>query len=215
MHVNYQQLLEFAGDLPVVESASLRAAGLASNALAVQLSRWVEAGKLVQLTRGTYLLPERLRRNRAPVETIANLLHAASYVSLERALSIHQLIPEAVPLIQSITTGRPQHFSTPVGDFDYRHVKPSWFFGYLEMTIGDGRALVATPEKALLDLFYLSRGEFIAERLVQLRLQNTESLNVELLARFAARAKSPKVERAVRHLIESVKQEQDWQVVTP
>jgi hypothetical protein len=53
-----------------------------------------------------YLLPERRRRNRAPLAAIANLGVAPSVVSLERGLSIHEMIPEAVPLVQSVSSGR-------------------------------------------------------------------------------------------------------------
>jgi predicted transcriptional regulator of viral defense system len=213
--VKYGDLLQLAGGLPVIESAALRALGEDPRSIGVQLSRWVSSGKLVQLRRGVYLLPERLRRNRAPVETIANLLVAPSYVSLERGLSIHQMIPEAVPLVQSVTTGRPGRFVTPVATFEYRHVKPAWFFGYREMEIGQGRALVATPEKALLDLLYLSEGETTTARLEQYRLQDVERLDLAALAAMAGKAASPRLLRAVRRLQGLLAKQGEWKEVSP
>jgi predicted transcriptional regulator of viral defense system len=213
--VKHQDLLQVAGDLPVIESAALRALGEDPRSIGVQLSRWVNLGKLVQLRRGVYLLPERLRRNRAPVEAIANLLVAPSYVSLERGLSIHQMIPEAVPLVQSVTTGRPGRFVTPVATFEYRHVKPAWFFGYREMEIGQGHALVATAEKALLDLLYLASGEITMARLEEYRLQELERLDLAALAAMAGKAASPRLLRAVRRLQDLVAKQGEWETVSP
>jgi predicted transcriptional regulator of viral defense system len=208
-------LLAVAGELPVLESAALRARGEDPRTVGVQLSRWVKSGKLLQLRRGMYLLPERLRRNRAPLETIANLLMSPSYVSLERGLSLHEMIPEAVPIVQSVTTGRPGRFATPVGTFEYRHVKPAWFFGYREIEIGQGSALVATAEKALLDLLYLSVGELTAARLEQYRFQDLDKLDLVVLASMAARAESPRLVRAVQRVGELIASEGPWEKVPP
>jgi hypothetical protein len=205
-------LLAVAGELPVLESAALRARGEDPRTVGVQLSRWVKSGKLLQLRRGMYLLPERLRRNRAPLETIANLLMSPSYVSLERGLSLHEMIPEAVPIVQSVTTGRPGRFATPVGTFEYRHVKPAWFFGYREIEIGQGSALVATAEKALL---YLSVGELTAARLEQYRFQDLDKLDLVVLASMAARAESPRLVRAVQRVGELIASEGPWEKVPP
>ena len=64
-----------------------------------------------------------------------------SYVSLQSALEYHGLIPDHAP---SVTTGRPQTYSTPLGVFIFRHVKRELFFGYEEKD----SAWVASPEKA-------------------------------------------------------------------
>ncbi|SLM17739.1 conserved hypothetical protein [uncultured spirochete] len=43
-------------------------------------------------------------------------------MSLEYALRHYNLIPEAVRVVTSITTGRRKRYRTPVGDFDYVHM---------------------------------------------------------------------------------------------
>jgi len=120
-------------------------------------------------------------------------------VSLERALAFHGLIPETVPVVQSITRGRPMVFETAAGTFQYRHVKQAWFFGYRETELGSGSALVAVPEKALLDLVYLSRGAFTPERIEELRLQELERLNLAALTRMAS-GHGERLETAARAL---------------
>lgn len=206
--MKYHDLVRFAGDLPLIDTPTLRALGAEPRGLSVQLSRWAAGGRLVKLRRGAYLLPEHLRRAPAPVERLANLLVTPSYVSLERALSIHGLIPEEVPLVQSVTAARPVLLSTPVAEFSFRHVKRSWFFGYEELEVGGGRALVARPEKALLDLVYLSRGEFPAARLAALRLQGLDAVDWAELARMAETSGSPRVARAAARLRELADREE-------
>ena len=204
--MTFPELLARARDLPVVDSKTLRTWGEEPSALSVQLSRWTRQGKLVPLRRGVYLLPPALRKREFPVEYLANLLVMPSYVSLERALAIHGVIPERVPLIQSVTLRRPNLFRTAVGDFSYRHVKREWFFGYVETTVAGGTALVATPEKALLDLVYLSSGPFGADRIEQLRLQDVERLSPATILRLA-QGRGRRLEQAARSLAAWIRRE--------
>ena len=199
-------LLERAAQLPVIDSKTLRSLGGDPKALSVQLSRWVRQGKLIPLRRGMFLLPARLRRNRPPPEYLANLLVLPSYVSLERALSFHGLIPERVLLVQSVTLARPMLFETPVGDFQYRHVKQDWFFGYAETEIESASALIALPEKALLDVVYLSSGSFARERIEAMRLQNLDRLQPARLTRMAA-GHGKRMETAARDLARWIRRE--------
>lgn len=204
--MKFLALLELAADLPVIDTKTLRSLGGDPKALSVQLSRWVRQGKLVPLRRGMFLLPAALRRNQPLLEYLANLLVLPSYVSLERALSFHGLIPERVPLVQSVTLGRPILFETPVGDFQYRHVKQDWFFGYAETEIESGSALIAVPEKALLDVVYLSSGSFPPERIDAMRLQNLERLEPAKLTRMAA-GHGKRVELAAQDLAHWIRRE--------
>jgi predicted transcriptional regulator of viral defense system len=202
--MKFDRVLEHTRGLPVIESSTLRVFGAEPRALSVQLDRWVRAGKLLRLRRGVYALAERYRKTAVAAESIANLLHAPSYVSLERALHLHGLIPEQVPLVQSVTTRRPARFKTSLGEFSYRHVKRSWFFGYEEIPLLDGSALVATPEKALLDLAYFSTGELTSERIEEMRLQDVERIDAGKLEQMARGAGRPRMRRAARRLREHI-----------
>ena len=118
-----------------------------------QLSRWVRAGKVLQLRRGLYALAEPYRKVEPEPFLVANRLTAPSYVSLQSALSFHGVIPEYVPVVVSVTRDRPSRWDNFVGSFLYRHVKAEMFFGYTRTDLGNGQhGFVARPEKALLDL---------------------------------------------------------------
>lgn len=205
--MTYLALLAVARQQPLLDTATLVALGEKPATIAVQLSRWVKAGKLVQLRRGLYILPAELRTGETPLMRLANLMLRPSYVSLEHALAHHELIPESVPLVQSVTTRRPAVFRTPVGEFRYHYLSQRWFFGYEEIEVPGGRALVARPEKALLDLFHLLPGEWSKERLNELRLQNLEALDVQRMRGMAARVESPRILRAVANVATFVEDE--------
>ena len=51
--------------------------------------------------------------------------------------------------------------------FRYTAIKRSLFFGYRSVTIAGAEALVATAEKALLDLFHLHPGEWDRRRMIE------------------------------------------------
>ena len=99
--------------------------------------------------------------------------------------------------------GRPGRWETALGDYLYRHVKPDLFccYTWTEVSVGQ-HAFVASREKALLDLIHLEPGADSLLYLRELRLQNTEQLDLEELERLAVRAGSPKLRRAVDRLSE-------------
>jgi predicted transcriptional regulator of viral defense system len=157
--MKWEELLRQVADEPVFRTGFLAGSGESLLALRLQLSRWVKTGKLLQLAKGLYALAEPYRKRTPHPFVLANAMKKASYVSLQSALGHFGMIPEHVPTVTSVTTRRPARVETPLGRFLFRHVKKSWFCGYQQVDLGSGqRAFVATPEKALLDLVYLTPG---------------------------------------------------------
>ncbi|MBP6059825.1 MAG: hypothetical protein KA522_03550, partial [Candidatus Saccharicenans sp.] len=84
-----------------------------------------------------------------------------------------------------------------LGNYIFRHVKKELFFDYVQLDMGGGQlAFVATPEKSLLDLLYLTPGSDNPSYLHELRLQNLENLNIERLKALASQSRSRKLIRA-------------------
>jgi hypothetical protein len=126
----------------------------------------------------------------------------APNVSLQSALAHYGLIPEGVPVTTSVTTVRPGRWQTPLGVYTYRHVLPKLLSSYRQIDLGDDqKAFLATPEKALLDLVYLQPGGDAPIYLQELRLQNLEILDLEILQSLAERTGSPKMRRAAAYLL--------------
>lgn len=199
--MKWDELLRQVGDEPVFRTGFLAGGGESLPALRLQLSRWVKGGKLIQLTKGLYTLAEPYRRLTPHPFALANAIGKASYVSLQSALGHFGMIPEHVPTVTSVTTQRPARVETPLGRFLFRHVKKSWFNGYRQVDLGAGqKAFVATPEKALLDIVYLTPGADSDDFLAELRLQNLEVLDRDVLVQLARTSGSPKLRRAVKLL---------------
>ena len=195
--MEFRRLLEIVGDEPVFETGLLLAGDVTPANVRRQLSRWTKAGHLYQLRRGLYALAPPFQKVKPHPFLIANRMVRGSYVSCHSALTHYGLIPEYVPVVTSVTTARPACWDTPLGVYQFRHIKTGLFRGYRLVETSPGqRAFVASPEKALLDLIYLQPGGDSPPYLRELRLQNLGRLDWDELQRQANLAHSPKLRRA-------------------
>jgi hypothetical protein len=121
-------------------------------------------GLIKPIKQGIYLINSELGLRPYSKEILANLIYGPSYISLETALSNYGFIPERVTTTTSVCFGRGKKFSTPVGQFEYHHIKSSLYsMGVTLKEISKGAfCLYATPEKALLDFIHIkeSKNEF-------------------------------------------------------
>lgn len=194
--MKWDDFIRRVGALPVIDTEILLAGVSDTKAAKVQISRWQKSGKLIQVKRGIYVLAEPYRKIDVYEPHIAALLKKPSYISLEKALEYHDLIPEAVTVYTSVTTKRPGKFVSKLGTFDYKHIKDSLFWGYDSVSVNKQTAFIASPEKALLDFFYLKGVKISYEYLDEMRLQNTEKINASKLSKLAAKFKKPGIARA-------------------
>lgn len=198
--MEFDSFLQKVQSLPVIDTRILSAGRSNTLSLKVQISRWVKSGKLIQLKRGIYLLAELYRKTSPSEFYIAGVLKSPSYISLEKALEYHGLIPEAVAVFTSVTTKRPEEFKTPAGRYDYRHIKPSLFWGYTSLNMNGQTVFMATPEKALLDFFYLRHVKISLDYLKEMRLQHVETIQPKKLLDYARRFKKKGLVQAVQVL---------------
>ena len=205
--MEFNVFLQKAQGLPVVNTRVLSAGRGDSLPFKVQISRWVKAGKLIQLKRGIYLLAEPYRKIPVSELYIAGVLKSPSYISLEKAFEYHGLIPEAVGVFTSVTTKRPEMMETPLGRYEYRHIKPSFFWGYASLTAEGQTFFMAAPEKALLDFFYLNHIKVSPDYLKEMRLQNFENINLSKLLEYARRFKKKGLMKTARLLEGHIKEE--------
>lgn len=171
-----------------------------------QLVRWVKDGELIRLKKGLYTLNNEDRGVGLSQKLIANILYYPSYVSLEYALSYYDMIPEGVFQVTSVTPKKTKEFSNKFGRFSYNNIVKKLFFGYELVKDENGfDALIATPEKALLDFFYLRTPANMKIELSyfeeSLRLQNMELIDLEKLKKMAKRFKMSKIDKIVGGLL--------------
>ena len=200
--MKWETFLKRFGDCPLIEPAMVYAGETNPRALQAQLSRWVKGERLIKLARSKYILARPYRKVDPPLEYVANRLVYPSYVSFESALAWHGLIPEAVAVITSVTTGRPGVVETELGTFQYRHIHHRHFWGYEAIAHQGQMCVLAVPEKAILDLFYFQRGAVTPARIQEMRFQNLERLHPILLRTFAHRMGKHKLAECVRQLLD-------------
>lgn len=201
--MNYGDLVKIAGTMPCFDLALLtQAFDDRRDAIRVQLSRWMTQGKIVGLRRGMYTLPETYRRVPLDPAELANALYRPSYLSGLWALGHYDLIPERVVRFTSVTPRVPRRFENPYGVFDYRNIKQDGFFGFQSVGVGARKFLIAQPEKALLDHWHLTAGEWTPERLEEMRYQHVEQIDADRLRRHSQRFRSPRLDRAVQRWLQ-------------
>jgi predicted transcriptional regulator of viral defense system len=196
--MKYEELTDLTGSLVCFDLPLLvQAFPDRRSAVLLQLSRWAAQGKVIPLRRGMYTLADRARKIPLDPALLAQHLCRPSYLSGLWALGFHDMIPERVVLHTSVTPRLPARFDNACGGFEYRHLKQSSFFGYEQLAYGGGTILVAHPEKALLDHWHLSAGEWTSDRLAEMRYQHMRIVDQTRLREYAARFKRPRLDRAV------------------
>ena len=204
--MKFEELVRLAGSLPCFDLALLaQAFDGGREVMRVQLSRWMSQGKVIGLRRGIYTLGELYRRAPLTPAALAQHLYTPSDLSGLWALGYYDLIPERVVWLTSVTPRVPRRFENPFGVFEYRNVKQENFFGYRTATLGGADTPIAEPEKALLDHWHLTDAEWTDERLMEMRYQNMTRVDASRLREYAARFRSPRLDRAVQrwlHLAE-------------
>lgn len=137
---------------PLIQTSDVAACLRINRSNASQILRRLAAEKLIiHIKRGIWafssvtdplLLPEYLT---AP---------SPSYISLQTALYYHGMISQIPSITYAVSLARTRKYSTPCGTISIHHLDPAFFFGFENQ--GKENIKMAVPEKALLDLLYLS-----------------------------------------------------------
>lgn len=125
----------------------------------LMVHRAISANEILRLKRGLFILAPDYFKSKYHPYVVAAMLHAPSHISLETALSFHNLIPEAVYQVASVTTSRTCEFNTPLGLFSFQRVpvlNPR--AGVEIIKLGENYwAYIATPLRAIADLIYFRK----------------------------------------------------------
>ncbi|MBI5414283.1 hypothetical protein HZA38_02090 [Candidatus Peregrinibacteria bacterium] len=100
------------------------------------------------------------------------------------ALKYYGFIPEEVFQITSVSTKKATSFETPLGNFSYKQIKPSLFWGYRFVEFGKQKILLAEPEKAVLDYLYVNSRLKTANDFEGMRINSYEFRSQINLERF-------------------------------
>lgn len=194
--MNFDKFLEIYGNKPFIESSTYSLYTSNPDILRVQVNKWKQKRYLLELKKGLYVFSQKYRKYPASRLLIANYLVYPSYISLEYALGFYDLIPEMVSVFTSITTKKTNRFRNEFGLFKYNSIKKSLFFGYEMKNIDNENIFIASPEKAILDYFYINGANIgtnnisgfkdnCFEYFKSLRLQNFNKINTKSLKKYS------------------------------
>lgn len=114
----------------------------------VALNRLVKSGKLIRLRRNMYLSAE----TNINWNLIAEQLVGECYISFESALSFYNVINQVPYDLTLACLEKPRKIKIGGRDLVFRRLKKEIFGGF----VINEKIKIATPEKALLDLVYMS-----------------------------------------------------------
>ena len=114
------------------------------------LGRLAASSLVTPVARGVWALTREIDPWLVPEYLTAPL---PSYVSLQTALHHHAMIEQIPAITYVVSLARTRRLQTRVGTFSIHRVAPELFGGFDVLASG---AKMASPEKALVDLLYLS-----------------------------------------------------------
>jgi predicted transcriptional regulator of viral defense system len=124
--------------------------GVSVSAANQMLGRLQKSGLVRRVAHGLWAIDTRLDALRAVPYLTAPY---DAYVSLQSALYLRGLSEQIPALTYVVSLGRPRELKTALGSFAIHRVVPELFGGF---EVLDSGVRVATSEKALFDVFYLS-----------------------------------------------------------
>ncbi len=137
---------------------------------------------LIRIKKGLYIFSKNFNNQIASSEIIANIMYGPSYISLESALSHYHLIPERTEVVTSVTVGKNKIFNTPLGSFSYDHINSKLYSAGITLgeASGERSFLIATQEKALLDIFNLRFNNKTKPTIKDIEVALVEDLRIDI-----------------------------------
>lgn len=138
-------------NVPVMETRDAAYKLGLSNEHASQVLRRLAFEKhIVQLSKGLWAIDLQINPLLLPDYLIAPF---PCYVSLQTALYHHGMIDQIPRIITVVSPARTRRIQTLIATISCHHLVPEFFFGF--EVDPKTQVKMATPEKALLDIFYL------------------------------------------------------------
>jgi predicted transcriptional regulator of viral defense system len=103
---------------------------------------------LLRLKKGVYLSAF----NPPDSFEIANAIYTPSYISLESALNYYGVLPQFPYSVTSVSPKKSKKLLIDEKEFEYVQINHKLYWGFRR----EGQTVIASPEKALLDMIYIA-----------------------------------------------------------
>ncbi len=213
--MKFDRLLELTQSDPVFEPSDFLLDPADLPAFRVQLSRWVKAGKIIQVRRGLYYLNEPWRKGPVPGwSRLCGRYAPSSWVTEATALSYYGVIPDvAFNSISHAPAYYPDVLIPKEGLLmQFSKVPRRFAFGCKAVAMYDEAAppvLLAEPEKALLDWAQIHPHGLNPHWLQELRL-DYELLDEDRLLAYADGFRTAKAEQFALRVAKRIREEKEW-----
>ncbi|MBU2564092.1 hypothetical protein KKA23_00690 [Patescibacteria group bacterium] len=119
--------------------------------LKVAINRLIKNKELIRITKKVYTT----NINDVDWKNLSIDIYSPSYISFEYALSFYNILSQKPLHLTLATTKRSKTIETEANNLMYKHIQKKMFWGYVQYH-KDSNYLMANPEKAFIDLAYLS-----------------------------------------------------------
>ena len=133
-------------------------------------------------------------KSKIDIDQLACEIYAPSYISFESALVAHNILSQQVLHLTLATTKQARPINILDTILNYHHLKEKLFWGYCQQT----KAWLAEPEKALLDLAYLSLNGYAHFDPSEM---NLNLLDQTKLKKYLARFENKKLDQLIRSIL--------------
>lgn len=195
----YQKL---AGQTRITTRTAAQLAGVSIPAASMALRRLAADGLSTPLKKGSWMIGAVSSKPGALVTAAADPFVA--YLSSASALRLHARIQQLPQSHFAVTLGRPGEVKMAGGRIILHHIKPELFGGYAYDARVDG--LVASPEKAVFDLAYLTA---MNRSCVSGSLPETDlkGLRWSEVRKWLQRIPTPRVRAAVEQALDTIRKQ--------
>ncbi len=160
------------------------------DSIKVAISRAVKDKRVVKLINSLYTQ----NINNVPWENLAINIYSPSYVSFESALSYYNILSQQTISLTLATKKRRKNINIHNQAIVYRHIRNDLFWGYIKKD----DYLIAKPEKAFLDLAYISLngyGHFDPEEM------NLDLLDQEKIKKYLKKFNNKKLDKLISSIL--------------
>lgn len=124
-----------------------------------------------------------------------------SYISLQSALYYHGMISQIPSITYAVSLARTSRYQTPLGVISIHHIQLDFFFGF--EVYQDSQIKMATPEKALLDVLYLTNTRTnLFKKLPEIEL--AKNFNIPLAKKMINKIQVPRLKTIMQTRFQSI-----------
>lgn len=163
----------------------------------VYLNRLKKRGLVWKLQRNVYTI------HQDPF-IIASRITWPSYISLWAALRYHDLTEQLPNEISVLTTSAKSSRTISVGNtrIVFERIRPTYFFGFSKVRVGDFEVFIAEPEKAVIDAVLLKR--ISVSEIYSILKDNLKVMSAERLRDYILRTQNKALAKRFGWMLESL-----------